>query len=239
MTALTRQPTRFDVSVWGQKLVEPYPDPRQWSLDGVTRDDIRRFVSLWLVEGIPFAFRDKPMIYEHAREFIARRVNERSRQITVIGSARLGYSLAAPKFGRAFVPAESDLDAVILSERTFAKLQAEFSLWRDLYTSGKLGPVGAEAKYWDENLRVVPSTLGRGFIDTNKIPNRSDFPMTRRVNDTRWLVAERINEEAGRQICKKIGFRVYKDWESAICQMALTVEAAFKKVAIAKSAIAK
>lgn len=158
----------FKLSAWARQLCDPYPDPNQWSVLGaIGKDDIRRFVSLWLTEGIPFAFRDKPMIYEHAREYIAQGIGERSRQVTVIGSARLGFSLAPPpKFGKAFEPADSDLDALILSSVWFEKLQKEFLHWKELYLERQIAPTDREARYWEENLDTVPRTLRRGFIDT-------------------------------------------------------------------------
>ena len=50
---------------------------------------------LWLSEGIPFAFRQNPALYELIRAWIASRLGIDPKDVTLIGSARLGQSLFA------------------------------------------------------------------------------------------------------------------------------------------------
>ena len=67
---------------------------------------------LWLSEGIPFAFKDCPAIYESIRVWLSSRLLVHPKDISITGSARLGQSLAPQKLGKEFSH-ESDLDLFI------------------------------------------------------------------------------------------------------------------------------
>ena len=54
---------------------------------------------LWVSEGIPFAFRECPALYEVARAWLAEQLGLDSREISLRGSGRLGYSLSPKKMG--------------------------------------------------------------------------------------------------------------------------------------------
>ena len=59
------------LSDWAKSLRETYPDPNGWhSFGPLPKRDVFRFARLWLTEGIPFAFRDAPAIYEFVRDFL-------------------------------------------------------------------------------------------------------------------------------------------------------------------------
>jgi len=72
----------------------------------VKKCDLFRFARLWLFEGIPFAFRSCPAIYQLARERFAKELHVEPGQVTMTGSGRLGYSLAPKKFGTEYSAGE-------------------------------------------------------------------------------------------------------------------------------------
>ena len=80
---------------------------------------------LWHSEGIPFAFRQNPALYELIRAWIASRLGIDPKDVTLIGSARLGQSLFGNPFGSPF-SIDSDLDFTIVSSTLFEKLVSEF-----------------------------------------------------------------------------------------------------------------
>ncbi|MFS6701099.1 hypothetical protein, partial [Staphylococcus aureus] len=52
---------------------------------------------LWLSEGIPFAFKKSPALYEVVRVWLGTRLNVDPKEIHLSGSARIGQSLAPAK----------------------------------------------------------------------------------------------------------------------------------------------
>ena len=57
---------------------------------------------LWISEGIPFAFRKCPGLYGEVRDSLAKGLELDAKQISVVGSGRLGYSLAPKRWGTAY-----------------------------------------------------------------------------------------------------------------------------------------
>ncbi len=86
----------FDVSAVLDPLTEVYPAANVLLEAAKAGDrDVRYALSrLWLSEGISFAFKTKPGIYEALRIWLARRLNVQAKQITVVGSGSQGYSLS-------------------------------------------------------------------------------------------------------------------------------------------------
>lgn len=73
---------------------------------------------VFLLEGVPYVFQESPMKYMIFREQVAGRFDVGSQDVCIVGSAKLGFSPTAEKYGRAFAQ-ESDVDVVIISERMF------------------------------------------------------------------------------------------------------------------------
>ena len=95
---------------------------------------------LWISEGIPFAFRKCPGLYEEVRHSLAKGLELDAKQISVVGSGRLGYSLTPKKWGAAYDATSSDLDFFTESERLFNELQDDFERWREDYGDGTAQP---------------------------------------------------------------------------------------------------
>jgi hypothetical protein len=102
---------------------------------------------LWLTEGLPSAFFTSPAIYEDMRGWLASRLNVHPKEVTLIGSARLGYSLAPPpNFGRPFGP-RSDLDLSIVSADLFKRVTLAFSSFAVDYRAGAVMPRSPSRTY--------------------------------------------------------------------------------------------
>jgi hypothetical protein len=145
-------------------LNERYPSPKDFA-GGVrvapprVREGILRGI---VTEGIPFAFRDRPTLYEEIRDFLAVRLDIPPRNITLIGSARLGYSLAPAAYGRPF-DAASDLDFSAVSEALFHRIADAFHQWEtDIATGRETLTEAREKRFWRENLAMIPCNLRRG-----------------------------------------------------------------------------
>ena len=143
---------------------------------------------LWLSEGIPFAFRHNPALYEVVRVWLASKLMIDPKDITLIGSARLGHSLFGNPFGSLFSEA-SDLDFTVVSAPLFEKLATEFNSWVYAYESGSMSPSNGREQYFgDVNLTRGPDTLGRGFIDSHLIPLREPFVYVRAIGQAMYLL---------------------------------------------------
>jgi hypothetical protein len=66
------------------------------------------------------------MLYEAVREWMSVRLQVHPKNVTLIGSARIGFSMCPrPNYGRQF-GANSDLDFSVVDERLFSEVVANY-----------------------------------------------------------------------------------------------------------------
>lgn len=222
----------FRVSPPLEKLVTPYPDARDLLTiaSQVTSDELEAIVRLWISEGIPFAFRQTPAVYEILRRWIAQRLEIHPKEITLVGSARLGSSAAPAKVGVPF-GRHSDLDWAAISETLFTRCFEEFDRWSRDYRNCEVTPSAAERRYWDSNLTAVPRNIASGFIDLNRIPLRRSYPTARSIGETMWLVCQRAAETQRSPEFRKSTIRVYRDWSCFVRQARISLQSASSRYA--------
>jgi hypothetical protein len=218
----------FDVSAVLDPLTEVYPAANVLLEAAKAGDrDVRYALSrLWLSEGIPFAFKTRPGIYEALRIWLARRLNVQAKQITLVGSGRQGYSLSPDQnVGRPF-GAHSDLDMTVISSSLFQRLREAFCRWEEDYAQGVVHPRHEHEKaLWDNNKLYCPLGLERGFIDPHKIPTWSRYPEAQAVIDALWSVHEKLKATPDAPSVRKVSMRVYREWNTFVRQMAINLEA--------------
>ena len=217
----------FDVSKVLDPLIEVYPAANVL-LEAVKVGDrdVRYALSrLWLSEGIPFAFKTRPGIYEALRIWLARRLNVQAKQITVVGSGRQGYSLSPDQnVGRPFGP-QSDLDMTVVSSSLFERLREAFCRWEQDYSQGIVHPRHENEKaLWDANRRNCPLGLERGFIDPHKIPAWFRYPEAQAVIDVLWRVHQKLKVTSDAPRVREVSLRAYRDWDAFVRQMAINLE---------------
>lgn len=191
--------------------------------------EVHAIARLWLSEGIPFAFREKPGLYEVVRNWIANRLSIHPKQLTLIGSGRQGSSLAPPpKTGKRF-DRESDLDWSAVSQELFDRCKENFESWTRDYRNGVVKPRNQTEKYyWDDNSTLCPKAITRGFIDPFKIPTWDRYPLSQLVGNTMWCVAKKCQSTDEAPRFKKSTIRVYRNWSAFIKQLAINLEFACK-----------
>lgn len=96
---------------------------RRRSLDDIVEDH--------LFTGLPFSFSDRPEIHQQMVRAISRGLKVPRQDICVVGSARLGFSLAPHKFGAPFNQ-YSDLDIIVVSSLLFDPS------WIDILTNQRI-----------------------------------------------------------------------------------------------------
>ena len=166
------------------KLTGAYPPPEDvFEAVAVGQREKAILARLWVSEGIPFAFRRCPVVYEEVRNALATRLEVDAKQISVAGSGRIGYSLAPTKWGEAYDEVMSDLDFFAVSEGLFERLREDFERWRDDYGRGEAEPRSArERRFWNANRDETRGTIRRGFIDSKRVPNRERYGVFSSMN---------------------------------------------------------
>lgn len=178
---------------------------------------------LWLSEGIPFAFRQNPALYEQIRCWLASRLSIDPKEITIIGSARLGQSLSSDRFGAPFSE-RSDLDFTTISAVLFERLTSDFNAWAFEYESRSITPNnGRERHFWDDNLTRGPDIIGRGFVDSKLIPLREPYKCAREIGQAMYLLVEKLKATPGGPKVRRADIRAYRSWDAFARQMALSL----------------
>lgn len=186
---------------------------------------------LWISEGIPFAFRGCPWLYEDFRTSIAERLGIDAKQISIAGSGRLGYSLAPKKWGEAYRPNSSDLDWFAVSDTLFERLCENFRRWCADYVSGEVEPNSEmERYYWAKNREETPGRIERGFVDSYRVPNWRQYGA--------FLAANRCLEELSVKLRRhdeapkppgRLTLRCYRDWRAYERQMTISLRAVIEE----------
>ena len=189
---------------------------------------------LWISEGIPFAFRGCPGLYEEVRELLAKRLELDAKQISVAGSGRLGYSLAPTKWGEPYGEVLSDLDFFAVSEGLFARLRQDFERWRDDYGRGEAHPrTENERDYWNANREETPKRIRKGFIDSIRVPNWQRYGVFSVMNGclaNLWAKLQKADE--GPKPRKRLTLRCYRDWPSYERQTTISLKAVVDRRAL-------
>lgn len=186
----------------------------------VARNTIAR---LWLSEGIPYAFKEFPALYEEIRTWLAVRLDVDPKEISITGSARIGQSLAPYKIGKAF-SSQSDLDLFVVSETLLNKLRLDFNSWSFNVESGHTKPNNErEAGFWKENLTRGNSYFSKGFFDAKLIPTHSEYTCASNIANTMWLLKEKLCVTPNAPQISSASIRCYRSWADFTQQVSINL----------------
>ncbi len=208
-----------------RKLTGSYPDAlclRETAKAGgeISKAAIAR---IWLSEGIPFAFRHCPGMYDIVRTWIGGCLGVDPKEISISGSARIGQSLAPEKIGKPF-DNHSDLDLFVVSKYLFEKMKDDFCAWSDDFESERVFPKGGrERKFWLDHHKRGLKVIQRGFLDSKMVPNREEYPTIQNVNQTMWKLREKLRITDGAPKVKKASVRCYNSWSDHLRQVSLSL----------------
>jgi hypothetical protein len=224
----------FSITKEFEQVRDIYPGPNELIKAGRTAsfDEQQGLVRLWLSEGIPFAFREVPGIYEIVRGWLGARLKIHPKTITIIGSGRIGYSLAPyPAYGRTFSN-KSDLDFAVVSDALFSNFSASFVKWQNEVTAGVVRPRNSqEQRFWSDNLSRLPLNIRNGFIDEWKLPRRAQYPEVQNIAQTIWILCEKLRRTPGGPSFTRASIRIYRNWDALVAQMHLSFSRTVHSVA--------
>lgn len=178
-------------------------------LETVTIDDLVRDV---LFAGLPFVFEGTPEAWAQLRARLAGDLDCGEDDVLVVGSAKMGYSLAPRKFGRPF-SADSDIDVIVVSADLFDEVWLSVIRWH-YRRRHRLPPADRQ---WDAERRA---SLSWGYLNPTGFKYRGlsrsrQLQPAKRVSAT-WFDAfqslGRLPAFAGR----KVGGRLYRSWDHAV-----------------------
>ena len=176
--------------------------------------EIESFISHFIINNIPYVFKDKPILFEQIQRYLAKKFSISPHEIMLIGSAKNCFSISPmPNYGKPFV--NSDLDFSICNSNVYEKLITEYFLVKEAVDFGSLTLSPRNSFFWKDSVEIIPRNSKRGFIDHKLIPNVEIAPFTRNISNSLWLIQTTILEEHGIKV-KKPSIRVYKDYDSFI-----------------------
>lgn len=200
---------------------------KYFSINDSERDS---FIRHTIINNIPFGFKSTPILFERIIQYLSDKLKVNNSDIRLIGSAKTGFSVSPPpEYGRAFGP-HSDLDFSIINQELFLTLEREFNSWAIQFKNGKLRPnSSAQLRYWPANLETCTNTIRRGFIDVNKIPAHSQFLKTQTLNNSMFLIRDKLFKFQNISV-RKASVRIYKSWDAFLRQLKFNTEFVIRKV---------
>ena len=210
----------FEVDLSISTVTSSYPEAKALVKVAVEGGDFSKeaIARLWLSEGIPYAFRELPALYEVVRSWLGENLNIHPKEISIIGSARTGQSIAPKKLGKCFGP-HSDMDFFVVSSDLFNRMKADFEQWKIDIDDGIEIPENHRQKdLWEENLKVTPKNISREFINSWMIPSREKYSTIQNINDLMWRLKEKLDVTPKAPRIKKASIRCYRNWNSYIKQ---------------------
>ena len=209
-------------------LVGQYPNSNLFkdTYTKSTEEERIGIIRLWMTEGIPYAFKNNPILYEDIRAFIARQISIHPKEVTLVGSARIGYSLSKKEWGNPF-DNNSDFDFMVVSDDLFGKIVKEFQAWANDIASKRILPnTSNEMSYWLENIEYLDGKIPRGFIQIRFLPYNINYPSVKKCYDAIWLLKKRLDITATIPSVSDSSIRVYSSWKACIRQLHINFNSA-------------
>lgn len=191
-----------------------------------TDSDIEGFIRLYIFENIPYFIMKKPLVFDKIRLDIATDIGIRDLGVQLTGSAKLGFSLNPKKWLNEYDPDKgSDVDFFTISEGLFVSLREELRIWREYLIAKGRFPRADEVKEFEKKADT------RGFINTWDIPD--DYPFAKKCKRATHRACLNLNLWAGEKVVsdrpKNASIRCYKNYDSAVEQLRISIKDSLKK----------
>lgn len=220
----------FILSPETSNLKELYPDASFLKDIYIKTNSTERLgiIRLWMTEGIPYAFKEHPLLYEEIRDFIAKGINVHTKDITIVGSARIGYSLSKHEWGRPF-NSNSDFDFTIVSNDLYKTIVGDFQRWvKDLELRSVLPKNVKQTSVWLNNIKYLNEKIPTGFIQVKLIHYHKNYTTVKKCLDTIWLLRKKLDLTQTAPRVSDASIRVYSSWTACIHQLQINIKSALE-----------
>jgi len=157
------------------------------------------------------------------RSWLGARLGVCPKEITLVGSARIGFSIAGPKFGRS-LDEGSDLDLSVVSEALFGKITETFAAWKENYSKGTVKPRNdRERLFWDQNLEFGERNFSLGFFDANKLPTFEHYPVIQQIQQAMWALTKKLEVTPDVLSPQRASLRVYRTWQALVARVSFNL----------------
>jgi hypothetical protein len=187
------------------------------------RYDLESIARLWISEGIPFAFRESAGVYEEMRYWLSCMLGVHTKDITLHGSARIGFSMAPHKYGKSF-GGGSDFDLSIVNGELFEKCSLELRSFKFEFDGGNIKTTPKNMKNWAGFCDRLEKLLSSGYINTFQAPPHELLtPTVVKVRDTMWRAGQKLRVTQDVPQFTSMNARLYRSWDDLIDRVALNL----------------
>lgn len=175
-----------------------------------------------LLEGTPSAFAKAPSNYELCRDALGHGLDVPSHSVTLVGSARFGFSYASKKWPKTFVPGRSDYDFLVCDLGLFEQCAEDVARFTERAKLAMEGVTVDGAGELTDRMTAVGTAIRRGFIDQNALRPIDLNPTFKKLVD----VANEVSDKYQRELrFSRVKLRVYRDWDIVMNQNVLNLRA--------------
>ncbi|MGH9511249.1 MAG: hypothetical protein ACRD2U_03835 [Terriglobales bacterium] len=174
-------------------------------------EPLDRIVTQYVFGGTPYVFRQRPANAETLYHHLSGKLAVDARNIRIVGSAKMGFSLSPDTFSRRFLPS-SDIDVVVVDEGLFDGLWLALLNWH--YPRRTAG-LGADNEWGRQRRRDI---YWGCFSPEDLKFDRVSFPQALKpVLDisTTWFNAFRTLSHFSEFTRRNVSGRLYRTWHHA------------------------
>lgn len=223
---------KFDIKSWSYDFAPSYLSSKELlALIKVSnKNEIRQVAQQWITEGIPFAFKDSPLLYEAVRMYMSKRLNVLPKEITIVGSSRIGYSMKPTAWGRP-LNQSSDLDFTIVSNQLYSELVIDFQKWvKELGEKIVIPNSERQLSNWLRSIDTVNNNIPKGYIYTRDLFAHKNYPNISKCYSTLRDLGDILMNTPDSPKLKKSSIRIYSSWDRCISQIQINIESAASKI---------
>jgi hypothetical protein len=160
------------------------------------KETVSDIVNSLLLSGSHVCYQNDPSLILALKKEISKRYSIHVKEIEIVGSAKIGFSLSNERFGKPFCET-SDIDLAVISSQLFD------NAWLNLLRMDMIYYKLPDADR--EKLKECYETIHRGFISPERLPYKSNF------GQRWWEMFSRISNDPKYEK-RKIRGRLFKNW---------------------------
>jgi hypothetical protein len=161
---------------------------------------------------------------------MASRLGIDPKEISIVGSARIGQSLSPDHAGRPFGEG-SDFDLLAVSALLFKEIVDDFNKWVYDYETRAVSPKNErERRFWDEHVDRGPLVIARGFLDANMVPRLKSYGTSVKIGQTMFLLTEKLKITPSAPRVRHASLRVFNSWGAFVQQAERSLLSLWQKI---------